>query len=235
VQTRIDAPRRHLHDRFRNPTGRLCVESVVTDTTPASTRHFAVTWDYRCPFARNAHEHVISALEAGAPFDVTFVPFSLNQMHLEEGEAPVFDNPERHRDLVAMLVGIVVRDRLPERWLGVHRALFALRHDSGGDLRDSEQLRAVLEAQDVDAEYVFGEIAGGWPLDTFRKEHDAAERDHAVWGVPTFIAGDSASFVRVMTRPDGDGDVARTMIDRVMDLVEGFPELNEFKHTSIPR
>ena len=87
----------------------------------------------------------------------------------------------------------------------------------------------------ADAEYVFGEIAGGWPLDTFRKEHDAAERDHAVWGVPTFIAGDSASFVRVMTRPDGDGDVARTMIDRVMDLVEGFPELNEFKHTSIPR
>jgi len=193
-----------------------------------------VTWDYRCPFARNAHEHVITALEAGAPFDVSFVPFSLNQMHLEEGDPPVFDNPERHRDLVAMLAGIVVRDRLPEQWLAVHRALFALRHDEGRDLRDSEELRSVLTRQDVDAEHVFGEIASGWPLDTFRKEHDVAERDHAVWGVPTFIVGDKAAFVRVMTRPDGDATVARRTIDHILDLLEGFPELNEFKQTSIP-
>ena len=25
---------------------------------------FSVTWDYLCPFARNAHEHLITALEA---------------------------------------------------------------------------------------------------------------------------------------------------------------------------
>jgi len=36
---------------------------------------FAVTWDYRCPFARNAHEHVLTALDAGADWDVRFVPF----------------------------------------------------------------------------------------------------------------------------------------------------------------
>ena len=41
---------------------------------------FAVTWDYRCPFARNAAEHVLTALEAGADWDVTWVPFSLNQV-----------------------------------------------------------------------------------------------------------------------------------------------------------
>ena len=26
---------------------------------------FSVTWDYRCPFARNAHEHVLAGLDAG--------------------------------------------------------------------------------------------------------------------------------------------------------------------------
>jgi hypothetical protein len=36
---------------------------------------FAVTWDYRCPFARNAHEHVLAGLADGADWDVTFVPF----------------------------------------------------------------------------------------------------------------------------------------------------------------
>jgi len=41
------------------------------------TLSFAVTWDYRCPFARNAHEHLLTALESGADWDVRFVPFSL--------------------------------------------------------------------------------------------------------------------------------------------------------------
>ena len=27
----------------------------------AVTRSFAISWDYRCPFARNAHEHVLAA------------------------------------------------------------------------------------------------------------------------------------------------------------------------------
>jgi 2-hydroxychromene-2-carboxylate isomerase len=207
----------------------------VTQTAPPAAISFAVTWDYRCPFARNAHEHLLTALEDGAPYDVTFLPFSLNQMHLEEGEPPVFDDPQRHPDLLAMLVGIVVRDRLPERWRSVHRALFALRHDEGRDLRDESELRSTLESQGVEPDFVFQEIASGWPLDTFRKEHDAAEREHAVWGVPTFIVGDEAAFVRVMTRPNGDAAAARRIVDRILETLDEFPELNELKHTSIPR
>jgi hypothetical protein len=210
------------------------VDLDVTDTLPSIAREFSVTWDYRCPFARNAHEHLLTAIEAGAPYDVTFVPFSLNQMHLEEGAPPVFDDPTRHRDLLAMLVGIVVRDRRPEQWLAVHRGLFALRHDEGRDLREEPELRSVLESNGVDADSVFGEIASGWPLDTFRKEHDAAEREHAVWGVPTFIVGNQAAFVRIMTRPNGEAATARRTIDRILGLLEEFPELNELKHTSIP-
>ncbi len=55
---------------------------------------FAVTWDYRCPFARNAHEHVLDALADGADWDVTFLPFSLGQVHVEEGQPDVWDNPD---------------------------------------------------------------------------------------------------------------------------------------------
>ncbi len=42
-------------------------------------------------------------------------------------------------------------------------------------------------------------------------------------------------FVRLMDRPEGDGELATTTVDRVLDLLTGWPELNEFKHTSIPR
>jgi hypothetical protein len=42
-------------------------------------------------------------------------------------------------------------------------------------------------------------------------------------------------FVRLMHRPAGDGELGRTTIERVLDLMAGFPELNEFKHTKILR
>lgn len=205
----------------------------MTDTALSASTCLAVTWDYRCPFARNANEHLAQAIEGGAPYDVKFVPFALNEMHREEGDPSVFDDPARERDLLAMLVGIVIRDRYPARWLTVHKALFALRHDEGGDLRDEALLRSFLERQGIDHDIVFGEIASGWPLGAFRKEHDAAEGDHSVWGVPTFIVGDKAAFVRVMTRPDGDSQASRRIIDHIINTLQAFPELNELKHTSI--
>ena len=97
---------------------------------------FAVTWDYRCPFARNAHEHVVAGLRAGAPWDVTFVPFSLGQVHVAEGEPDIWDRWQDDTGLLALQAGVVVRDQFPDRFLDVHEALFALRHDHGGHLRD---------------------------------------------------------------------------------------------------
>jgi hypothetical protein len=37
-----------------------------------------------------------------------------------------------------------------------------------------------------------------------------------------------------MTRPTGDVKLARDTVDRVIDLMIGHPELNEYKHTSVP-
>jgi hypothetical protein len=53
--------------------------------------------------------------------------------------------------------------------------------------------------------------------------------------VPTFIIGDQAVFARLMDRADGDAARGTQTISRVLDLLTGWPALNEFKHTSIPR
>src|SRR5207248_8320809 len=100
---------------------------------------FAVSWDYRCPFARNFHEHVAVALQAGAPWDVTWWPFSLNQVHVAEGEPDVWEDPSKAPGLLAMQVGITVRDRWPEAFLPVHLGLFAARHDEGLDIREEDR------------------------------------------------------------------------------------------------
>jgi protein-disulfide isomerase-like protein with CxxC motif len=196
---------------------------------------FAVTYDYRCPFARNAHEHVIAALQAGAAWDVHFVPFSLSQVHVEEGGTPVWDDPDRATSLLAAEASIVVRDRFPARFWDVHLALFAARHDEGRDLREEAVVGDVLGANGVDADEVLAALDAGWPRAAFRKEHEEAAGEHRVFGVPTFIVGEHAVFVRLTTRPGGDAELARTTIDHVVGLLIDHPELNEFKHTSIDR
>ena len=68
-------------------------------------------------------------------WDVTFLPFSLSQVHVPEGGAPVWDDPAKAKDLLALAAGVVVRDQYPDRFLDAHVALFAARHDQGLDLR----------------------------------------------------------------------------------------------------
>jgi len=195
---------------------------------------FSLTWDYRCPFARNAHEHVLTGLEAGADWDVRFLPFSLDQTHVEEGQPPVWERPEEYRGLLVNLAGVVVRDRHPERFREVHRALFAIRHDEGRDTRDADVIASVLKDHGVDATSVLAEIEDGWPLRTLQREHTEAADNLGVWGVPTFIQGDQAVFVRLLDRPGDDPAASVRSIERIVDLITTFPALNEFKYTKLP-
>jgi hypothetical protein len=198
------------------------------------SRSFAVTWDYRCPFARNVHEHLLAGLDAGADWDVRFSAFSLDQAHVEEGGTPVWEEPDRHPGILANLAGIVVRDGMPERFPAVHRALFAARHDQALDLRDRSVVGAVLDAAGVDGAAVLADVDSGRPLKVLAAEHVDAVGKHDVFGVPTFIAGDRAAFVRLMNRP-GDPSGAVATVERLLDMLEGWPDLNEFKHTRARR
>ena len=198
-----------------------------------SRTSFAVTWDYRCPFARIAHEHILTALAAGADWDVKFLAFSLDQAHVEEGGTPVWEEPERYPGLTANMAGIVVRDRFPDQFPAVHQALFSARHDQSLDLRDPEVVLKALQDAGVDGDAVLTEVDSGWPLEVLREEHSTAVTDQQVWGVPTFIIGDRAVFVRLMRRPEGDAELARRTIERILDMLTEWPELNEFKHTSL--
>ena len=196
---------------------------------------FSVTWDYRCPFARIAHDHLVTALAAGAEWDVTFRAFSLDQGHVEEGQPPVWDDPGKYPGLLANEAGIVVRERQPDHFLAVHEALFSARHDRALDTRQREVVAQVLAGAGVDAAQVMAEIDDGWPLELFRKEHTTAVDELEVFGVPTFISGDQAAFVRLLEGPHGDADVARATIERIIGLLVGWPVLNELKHTRIDR
>jgi hypothetical protein len=199
----------------------------------SSPPNFSVTWDYRCPFARIGHEHILDGLEAGAPWDVTFVPFFLNQSHVAEGAPSAWEDPTQQPDLLALAAGVVVRDRFPDQFLAVHRSLFTARHDEGGDLRDRDVVRQALARAGADADAVLAEVDAGWPAKQIRTEHEDMVGRLDVFGVPTFIVGDDAVFVRLMARPNGDSALAVATIERVLGLITDHPEINEFKHTRL--
>ena len=196
-------------------------------------KSFAVTWDYRCPFARNAHEHLAVALADGADWDVTFLPFSLSQAHVPEGGVPVWDDPAKAGDLLALAAGVVVRDSYHDRFLDAHVALFAARHDEGLDLRVAEVVAGVLDGVGLPGDKVLAEVESGAPVQEIRRAHERAVSELEVFGVPTFIVGDRAVFVRLMSRPLADAGLARRTVDGVLDLFDGMPDLNEFKYTTL--
>ena len=193
-------------------------------------RSFAVTFDYRCPFARNGHDSVVAGLRAGRDWDVTFLPFSLDQVHVEEGDPAVWerDPAERGTGVTALEWGIAVRDAFPDGFLDFHIATFDARHETGAKIAKPEVLAEIATSVGLDPKAIAAEVATGRALDVLAQSHTEAVKRHAVFGVPTFIVGDQAVFVRVMDRSNPDD------IDRILDLLE-WTDLNEFKHTSVPR
>jgi DSBA-like thioredoxin domain-containing protein len=190
-----------------------------------------VTFDYLCPFARNAFEAIVAGLEAGRDWRVRFLPFSLTQAHVPEGETPAWERTAGDRytsGVLALQWGLAVRDAFTDRFRAFHLMAFAARHDDARDLKDEAVLRDVASSAGLDADAVAAVVATGEPKRTLIAEHtEAVERWH-VFGVPTFIEGDDAVFVRLMERGRVDD------LEQVLSLLSA-TRLNEFKRTVLPR
>lgn len=196
---------------------------------------FTVSYDYLCPFARNAHEHLVTALKGGADWEVKFSYFSLSQAHVPEGGEAVWGDPVAHGGVVAGLASLVVRERYPDRFLDAHMALFSARHDKAQDIRDVEVVAGALDEAGLDGAAIIEEVGSGGVTEKARAEHTELVERWGVFGVPTFIVDERGVFVRFMTRPKGDAKLAESTVERVLDLMDGFPELNEYKFTRVPR
>jgi 2-hydroxychromene-2-carboxylate isomerase len=194
-------------------------------------RQFALTWDYRCPFARNAHEALVNGLREGRDWDVRFWPFSLDQIHIEEGDTPAWQRDLDEKGMTgvrALLWGIAVRDAFADKFLDFHMGVFRARHDEGKKIADEAVLREVAQNVGLDADAVAEEVASGRPLKALEAEHTEAADRYAVFGVPTVIDGDEAVFFRIMERGNVDD------LEQAIGLVAS-TRLNEFKRTKIPR
>ncbi|MEI8051203.1 MAG: DsbA family protein [Actinomycetes bacterium] len=198
---------------------------------------FSLLYDYRCPFARNVHQHVLTALGAGMDLAVTFEPYTLSQGHISEGDQDVWDNPAHDGTLIALEASVAVRDEFPEHFSSVHGAFFEARHAQGIPLSDRTQVGSILDTCGLDPEAVFSVVDTGGPRFHIADRWRHYNGDLDVFGVPTFVISDEdAVFVRVMTGPDAtDPSASIALVRRILDLIDENPEINEFKHTRLSR
>lgn len=187
---------------------------------------FQITFDYLCPFARNANEAVTNGLAEGKDWKVNFRPFCLSQTN-EEGDADVFYDAGVS-GVRALQWGLAARDVDPDNFHAVHAALFAARHDEGLDIRDETVIRSAIAGAGADVEAIAAAVASGEAARRLQAEHEDLRERWGVFGVPTFISGEEAVFVRLMGRGDVEG------VDRVLSMLE-WTGLNEFKRTRVPR
>jgi hypothetical protein len=194
---------------------------------------FLLSYDYRCPFAKNMHLHLIAAQRAGANYDVTFVPWTMSQGHKPEGAPDVWADEKQDKVNLALTVSISVRDQQPALFLDAHEALFRARHERGLRLNDIDQLSEILSPLGVDMAAVRDDLATRRPHQVLG-ESFALMATYEVFGVPTFVVNHDATFVRYMKPPTDDPAASRTVIDTLLALMEHNVDINEFKHTKVP-
>jgi hypothetical protein len=195
--------------------------------------HFDLSYDYRCPFAKNIHLHVLAALEAGADLDVRFVPWTLSQGHREDGAPDVWDDPARDADLLSLAVGVSIHDQQSDVFPAAHAALFLARHEQGIRLVDFDEIAKGLDGLDVDLDEVRADVESRRPHGVIASSYREFERYEA-FGVPTFVVNGDATFVRYMTGPTDKPSDSIKIIDSLITLMENDADLNEFKHTRLP-
>jgi hypothetical protein len=178
------------------------------------------------------HLHVVTALQNGANFEVQFLPWSLSQGY-REGDLDVWDDPGKDGDLVALAASVSVRDQQPEHFLNAHRALFEARHLHANRLHTFDEVASVLSSVHVDVEAVAADIETRRPHQLIGESHRRLE-PYEVFGVPTFVIGDDAVFVRYMEPPTNDVSASIDLVGGIVDMMVARPSLNEFKHTKLP-
>jgi hypothetical protein len=195
------------------------------------TKTFAVTFDYLCPFARNAAEGIVGGVREGRDWEPHFVPFSLSQIHVEQGDSDVWDRPfgaDGASGVRALCWGLAVRALYPDSFLDYHVASFSARHDDGADINDPGVLAAVASSVGVDPDAVAAHVDSGAPRQVLGDAYTEAVKRWNVLGVPTFMQDGEAVFVRLMERGRADD------VERVLDMLS-WSRLSEFKRTSVPR
>jgi predicted DsbA family dithiol-disulfide isomerase len=194
---------------------------------------FKLSYDYRCPFAKNIHLHAVTALKGGADLEIEFSPWTMSQNYRAEGAPDVWNDESKDSELLSLAVSTSVRDQQPQFFLDLHEAFFRARHEQGIRLISWDDIEPILMSVGVDIDMVKADVASRRPHQIIG-ETFGEFNGYEAFGVPTFVVNGDATFVRYMDGPESPEKSAE-LIKSLVTLMSAQSALNEFKHTKVPR
>ena len=126
------------------------------------SRTIAVSFDYRCPFARNAPRGRRRRIprRASTWTSASWRSRSTRCTSRRASRRYGIATPTASGAAASALEwGIAVRDPFPDHFLDAHIALFAARHDQGLKLKDEDVLREAATGVGLDPDAVAAEVA----------------------------------------------------------------------------
>ena len=132
-------------------------------------------------------------------------PSRSDQVARRGGRARRVGRPGADTGLLALQVGVVVRDQLPDAFLAAHAALFAARHDEGRHIRERRgPARRARGRRASTPTRSSPRSPTGRPLETVQQGARARRRRaHASGACPPSSPATRPVFVRFMHRPAG--------------------------------
>ena len=172
------------------------------------TRSFGLTFDYRCPFARNGHEAAVNALREGADLDIRFLAVLARPGPRRGGRAAGVG--ARSRRLGHRHPGADVRHRGPRRASPTTSSTptsrcSRQRHDHGLKLGHEDVLQEAIEKVGLDAAAVKDEVVERASARRPRRgAHPPRSTSTRCSACPRSSTDDDAVFVRYMERGRAD-------------------------------
>ena len=194
------------------------------------TRSLAVTFDYRCPFAYNGNAAVIARAPRRRRLRVPLRAVLARPGPRGRGRAAGVGPRARRGAAASSRCCTASRCATPSPTSSSTRTSRCSRRATtrGSSSTTKTCCATPSTTAGLDADAVADEVASGRPLETLAAEHTEAVERWGVFGVPTFIEGDEAVFVRFMERGRVDD------LERTLELLD-WTRLNEFKRPRIDR
>jgi len=179
---------------------------------------------------------VQEARDGIAPIEVTWKPFSLDQINQKVGEGyQVWDEPEENiPDRLWGLRAAVAADlQGPGALNKLLPLLLKARHEDRKNLGDFDVLTEAAVTAGLDKNRFLEDLKDRSSLEAVAKSHTTAVEQLGIFGTPTFVFEDGGTAFVKLIRPDTP-DEAEKDFESVMSLVENARYVGEIKRPQPP-
>jgi predicted DsbA family dithiol-disulfide isomerase len=195
---------------------------------------FELFYDYLCPFVYRASVLLQNVSDSGQrSLSIRWRYFSLAQVNSKDDGWTVWDAPDSEPVKGRLAFKAAEAARRQHRFDDFHLPLLHARHRDRLDINEVAVVERVAVEAGLDLDRFRKDVADPDIVGALARDHQAAVKEHGVFGTPTFVfPGGASAYVRLSEAPDGS-DAVR-VFDRIVSVAGDEPLILEIKRPNQP-